>query len=92
MSAPNSVGWAWAKSSMRLYLANKPGVTMLTRLSVHWAERIVATSNSHGELCVSSQTTPGYIWLSVVRIDSMRCLRSAADSFGLGWGFAGTVH
>jgi len=29
-------------------LANRPGVTSFTRLSVHWAERMVATSNSQG--------------------------------------------
>ena len=28
--------------------ANKPGVTKLTRLSVHWAASITATSNSKG--------------------------------------------
>ena len=28
---------------------NNSGVTMLTRTSVHWAERMVATSSSHGD-------------------------------------------
>ena len=28
------------------YLSNNWGVTMLTRTSVHWADRIVATSSS----------------------------------------------
>ena len=36
-----------------------PGVTMLTRSSVHWAERIVATSSSHGVVKSSEQRASG---------------------------------
>jgi len=30
------------------YFLKRPGVTSLTRLSVHWAERMVATRSSQG--------------------------------------------
>ena len=36
-----------AKSWMVGYFRNRPGVTSFTRLSVHWAERMVATRSSH---------------------------------------------
>ncbi len=45
MSLANSSCEALAKSSMAGYFLKSPGVTLLTRSSVHWAERIVATSN-----------------------------------------------
>ena len=35
------------------------GVTMLTRTSVHWAERMVATSSSQGERWVRAHSTAG---------------------------------
>src|ERR1039457_192200 len=38
---------------------NNSGVAMLTRTSVHWAERIVATRSSQGELWVRAQSTAG---------------------------------
>src|SRR5262249_38365540 len=67
-----------AKSAGVGYLANSPGVTSLTRLSVHCAERIVATSSSQGLRCVSAQVTSGYIWSSRFRISAIRAWRSAA--------------
>ncbi len=44
----------------RRLAAEQSGVTMLTRTSVVWADRIVATSNSHGLRWSSSQTASGY--------------------------------
>ena len=35
------------------------GVTMLTRTSVHWAERIVATSSSQGDEWMRAHSTSG---------------------------------
>src|ERR1700755_1105364 len=51
---------------------NNSGVTMLTRTSVHCAERIVATSSSHGVRCVNAQTAFGYASSSAVRIAAIR--------------------
>jgi len=48
ISFASSAWLACAKSSIAGYFLNKPGVTSLTRLSVHCAERIVATSNCQG--------------------------------------------
>ena len=48
MSFARTSGFTAAKSFGVGYLANNPGVTSLTRLSVHCAERIVATSSSQG--------------------------------------------
>ncbi len=50
MSWASSAWFAAAKSWTVGYLRKSPGVTMLTRRSVHCAERIVATSNSQGPL------------------------------------------
>src|SRR5271169_1959497 len=62
MSGCNCSGSSAAKSCTVGYFANNPGVTMFTRTSVDWAERIVATSNSHALRCVRAQVTWGYIW------------------------------
>ena len=48
MSCASTSGRTAAKSCGVGYFLNRPGVTSLTRLSVHCAERIVATSSSHG--------------------------------------------
>ena len=48
ISWASTSGLTAAKSAGVGYFANSPGVTSLTRLSVHCADRIVATSNSHG--------------------------------------------
>src|SRR5258708_16392619 len=60
------------------YFANKPGVTSFTRLSVHCAERMVATSSSQGVWCERAQVTPGYILSKPCRIFLTRAARSAA--------------
>src|SRR6266516_2584749 len=78
ISFANTSGRTAAKSSGPAYFANRPGVTSLTRLSVHCAERIVSTSNSHGLRCVSAQVTSGYIWSRRFRISATRAWRSAA--------------
>jgi len=39
---------AAARSAAVGYFLNSSGVTILTRTSVHWAERMVAISNSNG--------------------------------------------
>src|ERR1700730_7177290 len=61
ISFASTSGRAAAKSSGVGYLANNPGVTALTRLSVHCAERMVATSNSQGLLWCSAHVAAGYI-------------------------------
>src|ERR1700722_4433247 len=48
------------------------GVTMLTRASVHCAERMVATSSSHGLRCSSAQVAPGYAFCKPAMIFAMR--------------------
>ena len=45
-SSSTSAGSAAARSSGRGYLANRAGVTMFTRSSVVWADRMVAVSSS----------------------------------------------
>ena len=47
MIVSTSAGSADARSAGVGYFANRFGVTMLTRSSVVWADRIVATSNSY---------------------------------------------
>ena len=61
ISFAKTSGRTAAKSPRVGYLANSPGVTSLTRLSVHCAERIVATSNSHGLRCSKAQVASGYM-------------------------------
>src|SRR3989442_170992 len=78
ISLAKTSGRTAAKSAGVGYLANSPGVTSLTRLSVHCAERMVATSNSQGVRCVSAQVTSGYIRSRPCRISAMRAFRPAA--------------
>ena len=52
----------------RVVFGKEPRVTMLTRLSVLWAERIVATNSSKGVVKLSSHLASGYISASVSRI------------------------
>ena len=49
----------WRNPSRVRYFAKSAGVTRFTRLSVHCAERIVATSSSSGLRKSSSQCAPG---------------------------------
>src|SRR5258708_357020 len=60
ISGSSCSGVSTAKSFGVGYLRNRMGVTILTRTSVHWAERMVATRSSHGLVCVRAQVTPGY--------------------------------
>jgi hypothetical protein len=50
MSGSSSSGLSAANAASVGYFAKITGVTMLTRASVHCAERIVATSSSHALL------------------------------------------
>ena len=50
MSGSSSSGCKAAKCSGVGYFLKRIGVTMFTRTSVHCAERMVATSNSHALL------------------------------------------
>src|SRR5689334_13863086 len=68
---------------MVAYLRNRPGVTSLTRLSVHCAERMVATSSSQAFEWRKAQVAAGYISSSTARIFWTRAFRSAAV-LGLG--------
>src|SRR5262245_60319943 len=71
---------SWAKTSGRTaaksagvgYFANNPGVTRFTLLSVHCADRMVATNNSHGLWWMSAQVTSGYILSRRRRISATR--------------------
>src|ERR1700677_2196295 len=78
ISSASTSGFTAAKSGGVGYLANRPGVTRFTRLSVHCAERIVATSNSHGLRCTNAHVALGYIWSRRLRIPAIRAFRSAA--------------
>jgi hypothetical protein len=48
MACSSSASGAFAKSAAVRYFLNNSFVTMLTRLSVHCAERMVATSSCSG--------------------------------------------
>src|SRR5580658_949062 len=78
ISPANSCWLAAAKSVIVGYFRTRPGVTSLTRLSVHCAERIVATSNCQALEWWSAQVAPGYIRSKIARIFCRRARRSAA--------------
>ena len=59
MSSARTSGRTAAKSCGVGYLRKSSGVTSFTRLSVHCAERIVATRSSQGELWVKAQVAFG---------------------------------
>ena len=61
ISWPNSAWLACAKSETVGYFLNKPGVTSLTRLSVHCADRMVATSSSQALRWSNGTFGSGYI-------------------------------
>src|SRR5271165_1019258 len=78
ISCASSAWFALARSATVGYLAKRPGVTSFTRLSVHWAERIVATSNSQALRWVSAHVALGYIASRARRIFPTRAFLSAA--------------
>src|ERR1700685_3074873 len=78
ISLPSSAWFAAAKSAISGYFRNRPGGTSLTRLSVHCAERMVATSNSQQLRWSSGTAGLGYIWSSSSRILRTRAARAAA--------------
>src|SRR2546421_4666175 len=59
ISCSNSAGCAFAYAAADGYFLNSAGVTRFTRLSVHCAERIVATSSSSGLEWFNSQCAFG---------------------------------
>ena len=61
MISSMSLRLALAKDTAVGYWANRLGVTMLTRTSVHWAERITAVNSWIGVSYTSSQCASGYI-------------------------------
>src|SRR2546422_6434233 len=63
------------------YFAKRCGVTMLTRASVHCADRIVATTSSSALWWWSAQVASGYSRFSRAMIFRARALRSAAATF-----------
>ena len=68
--------------------ANTAGVTLLTISSVHWAERIVATSSWNGVSCTSAHSScavPGYSPASRSRRPSARALAPHARRAGRGF-------
>src|ERR1700691_6168432 len=90
ISPPSSAGFAAAKSAISGYFRNKPGVTSLTRLSVHCADRMVATSSSQQLRWSSGTVGRGYIWSSSLTILRTRLARSAAV-LGRGTSFGGVA-
>src|SRR5215471_1841578 len=60
------------KSCAVRYLLNNSRVTWLTRLSVHWADKMVATRSWKGLSNSSSQWAVGYVWRSLSMIRGMR--------------------
>ena len=59
MRSSSSGRGAWAMAAGVGKRRNSSGVTRFTRTSVHWAERMVATSSSQAERCVSAHSTSG---------------------------------
>jgi len=78
MSCSTSRRSAAASSAGLRYRRKSEGVTWLTRWSVHWAERIVAMSNSQGERWSSSVFGLGVVRWSVFAI-SWKRLRRPTD-------------
>src|SRR5580704_9805695 len=87
---PSSAWLAAAKSWIVGYFSKRPGVTSLTTLSVHCAERIVATSNSQQSRWCRGTVGWGYISSRILRILPRRVLRSAAV-LGRGISFGGVA-
>src|SRR6185369_10523742 len=73
-----------ANAAAEGYRRNRPGVTRLTRLSVHWAERIVAMSNSSGFEWFNSQWASGYVASKPSMILRVRASLASFDSLGMG--------
>src|SRR3974390_3542394 len=79
MISSTSSGLAAASASGSGYLPKSTGVTMLTRSSVHWAERIVAARSSKAFWWLSAQRSlavPGYS-------SANRSVTSRARPFGV---------
>ena len=72
ISASSTAGLAAASARACGNRSKSAGVTMLTRASVHCAERIVATSNSYGFEKSSSQVASGYAAASPASIAAER--------------------
>src|SRR5262249_30451922 len=68
MSGSSCSGFRAAKSSTVGYFWNSTGVTIFTRTSVHWAERMVATRSSQALLCFRAQVTAGDAWVKSCKI------------------------
>src|ERR1044071_10398010 len=73
MSRSSSSVGAAAYSSARRYFLNRSAVTMLTRSSVHCAERMVPTSNSSGFEKFKLHRASGYSFLRRAIIFCVRC-------------------
>src|ERR1017187_9999319 len=80
MSRSSSAMFAFAKSAAERYFLNRVSVTMLTRLSVHCAERIVATKSSSGLAWFNSQCAPGYAFCKPAMTFFVRAIFAALDS------------
>src|SRR6266513_3612146 len=80
ISCSRTCGSALAKSRAVWYFANSAGVTILTRASVDWAERIVATSSSSALLWRNAQVASGYAFSSRALILRTRARRSVSLS------------
>src|SRR5580704_2334304 len=72
------------------YFAKSPGVTSFTRLSVHCADRIVATKSSHASRCSRGTFGWGYISSSSLIILATRAARSA-EVLGRGTNLGGVA-
>ena len=75
---------AAAKSATVGKAANRPGVTMFTRASVHWAERMVATSSCQGSWCSRLHWVSGNSRRRTAMISLARFFRVGRDFRGMG--------
>src|SRR6184192_3525784 len=80
ISCSSTAGSALAKSRAERYFANRAGVTMLTRASVDWADRMVATSSSSALSWRSAHVAPGYACSRRATILRTRRRRAASVS------------
>ena len=76
----NSPGVARASVDASGYLSNNAGVTRLTRLSVHCAERMVATSSSYASRKRSSLNASGCCACSLARTFRVNAGGQGSDS------------
>src|SRR5437763_11928457 len=96
ISCSSTAGSALARSRVERYFANRAGVTRLTRASVDWADRMVATSSWSALSWRSAQVASWYACSSratILRTRRRRAVRVSRPTprRGLALGLAGMV-